>query len=90
MIYNYSLVVEKIKYIVEERERVYNEIKDIAYPSSANFLLLKKDLYGYMEENGIHIRKLPLVKDRSRLTIGTKEENDRAIEAIKKYIKEKF
>ena len=90
MIDNYSLVVEKIKYIVEERERVYNEIKDIAYPSSANFLLLKKDLYGYMEENGIHIRKLPLVKDRSRLTIGTKEENDRAIEAIKKYIKEKF
>ncbi len=90
MIDNYSLIVEKIKYIVKERERVYSEIKDIAEPSSANFLLLKKDLYNYMEENGIHIRKLPLVKDRSRLTIGTKDENDRAIEAIQRYLKEKF
>ena len=90
MIDNYDLIGEKIRYIINERERVYSEIKDIAYPSSANFLLIKKDIYDYMEENGIHIRKLPLVKDRSRLTIGTKEENDRAIEAIHEYIEKIF
>jgi histidinol-phosphate aminotransferase len=87
MIDNYGLIGENVKYILRERDRVYNEIKDMAYPSSANFLLLKKDLYGYMEEKGIHIRKLPLLKDKSRITIGTEKENDRVIDAIKEYFK---
>ncbi|WP_337860408.1 histidinol-phosphate transaminase [Ferroplasma sp.] len=87
MVDNYGLIGENIKYIVKERDRVYNEIKEMAYPSSANFLLLKKDLYAYMEERGIHIRKLPLLKDKSRITIGTEKENNRVIDAIKEYVK---
>jgi histidinol-phosphate aminotransferase len=89
MIDNYGFIEERVKYIVSERERVYNEIKEIAYPSKANFLMIKKDIYDYMEGNGIHIRKLPLVKDRSRLTIGTEEENNIAIDAIQKYLSQR-
>lgn len=88
MIENYKLVEDNIKYIVNERERVYSELKDITYKSDANFLMLKKDLFDYMAERGIHIRKLPLVKDRSRITIGTREENDRVVSAIKDYMEE--
>ncbi len=86
MIDNYSTVREHVKYIINERERFYNAVKEIAYDSKANFLFLKKDLYSYMEKHDIIIRKLPLLKDRSRITVGKKEENDIAIDAIKEYI----
>ncbi len=86
MIDNYSTVQEHVKYIINERERFYNAVKEIAYDSKANFLFLKKDLYSYMEKHDIIIRKLPLLKDRSRITVGKKEENDIAIDAIKEYI----
>ncbi|KPV47189.1 histidinol phosphate aminotransferase [Acidiplasma aeolicum] len=90
MIDNYSYVREKIKYIIDERERVYRHVKDIAYESRANFLYLRHDLYDFMEKKGIHIRKLPLVKDRSRITIGTKEENDIAINAMNEFMENKL
>ena len=87
MLENYEPVKDKINYIVSERKRVYSELKDIAYNSDTNFLMLKKDLYDYLATKGIHIRKLPLVKDRSRITIGTAEENNILISAIREYIK---
>lgn len=86
MMDNYSTVQEHVKYIINERERFYNAIKDISYDSKANFLLLKKDLYSYMEKHDIMIRKLPSMKGYSRITIGKKEENDLAINIIKEYI----
>jgi histidinol-phosphate aminotransferase len=89
MIGNYGLIKEKVEYIVRERKRVYGELKDIAYNSDANFLMLKKDLYDYLAGKGIHIRKLPLVKDRSRITIGTAEENNILVSAIRDYINDK-
>ncbi len=88
MMEHYSTVQEHVKYIINERKRFYSAIKDIAFDSRANFLLLKKDLYRYMENRDIHIRKLPLLNDRSRVTVGKKEENDVAIDAIKEYISE--
>ena len=42
MLDNYSIVQEHVKYIIDERERVYRNIKDLSYPSHANFLLLKE------------------------------------------------
>ncbi|WMT51074.1 MAG: histidinol-phosphate transaminase [Ferroplasma sp.] len=89
MMENYSLIEEKINYIVRERKRVYGELGEIAYNSDTNFLMLKKDLYDYLAGKGIHIRKLPLVKDRSRITIGTAEENNILISAVREYIKNK-
>ncbi len=88
MIDNYSYVKERIKYIIEERERMYHAIKQISDDSRANFLFLNRDIYDYMEKSNIHIRKLPQLEGHSRITVGTKEENDAAIKAIKGYIDE--
>ncbi len=86
MIDNYSTVQEHLRYIIDERERVYRHIKELAYPSRANFLLLKRDIYDYMRKNGVYIRKLPFMDNSSRLTIGKREENDIAIKLIEDYI----
>ncbi|MEM0139864.1 MAG: histidinol-phosphate transaminase [Ferroplasma sp.] len=86
MIDNYNVVEERVRYIINERERVYHAIKEISEDSRANFLFLNRDIYDYMEHKNIHIRKLPQLNGHSRITIGTQEENNIAIKAIKSYI----
>lgn len=62
------------------------------YPSDANFLLVKVDdangLYDYLINRGIVIRnrtKLSLCKDTVRVTVGTPEENEALLQALKTY-----
>ena len=90
-------IVEIIETIKIERNRLFDNLKNYkvierVFPSDANFLLIKcmdaDDLYYYLCANGIIIRnrnKIPGCENCLRITVGTSEENDLLMDAIKKY-----
>ncbi len=93
---NYTSVMKKIKDIVKERNRVYEELSRIepitVYPSEANFILFKvrdaSKLHRALFKRGILIRDMTSqVKDALRVTIGKREENDLFLTAIKSLVK---
>ncbi len=87
MLDHYDLVKQNINYIIKERERIYKEFRGYAYPSEANFLLLRLDAYEFLLEKGIVVRKLSGRLDgHIRVTIGKKEENDELIGALNEFI----
>ncbi len=87
MLNHYDVVIERVNYIIKERERIYKEFKDYAYPSEANFLLMRLDAYEFLLERGIVVRKLGGRLERHiRVTIGKKEENDELINALKEFL----
>ena len=91
---------EKIKawvdVLLEERARVMKEIEQLpccirVFPTDANFFLAKvyeaTAIYNYLVGEGIIVRNrtnVALCKDCLRITIGTKEENDALLEALRK------
>lgn len=86
-----------IKVTVEQRNFVTEALKNFdyikhVYPSDSNFILVKTinadDLYNYLSAQKIIVRnrsKEALCEGCLRITIGTKEENVKLIEALKKY-----
>jgi len=89
-------VDEKIKKLISERERlshVFTEIECIKeiFPSSSNFLLVRFEnanaIFSYLSDLDIIVRDRTRVKHGEnclRITIGTREENDQLITALKK------
>ena len=91
---------EKIKawvdVLLEERARVMKEIEQLpccirVFPTDANFFLAKvyeaTAIYNYLVGEGIIVRNrtnVALCNDCLRITIGTKEENDALLEALRK------
>ncbi len=85
----------QVKKIVSERENVINTLKPIhfvkqIFPSDANFILVKVDnaalRYNQLIEAGIVTRNRnhqPLCENCIRITIGTKEENNKLITTLK-------
>ncbi|RAJ11966.1 histidinol-phosphate transaminase [Olleya aquimaris] len=93
---NQAEVSEEITSIITEREQLMLALKTInfvstIYPSDANFVLVKVDdankRYNQLIMQGIVVRNRtnqPLCENCLRLTVGTKTENKRLIEALKK------
>jgi histidinol-phosphate aminotransferase len=87
-------VENEIARILEERSILEKKLTSISYiskiyPSDANFILVKVDnanlRYEQLLSNGIVIRnrtKQALCKNTLRLTVGTKKENKKLIEAL--------
>ena len=85
---------ENVNIILKEKERLKNELIQLAfvkkvYPSAANFFLVEvidaEELYNLLIEQKIIIRnRNKQVKNTVRITIGSIEENDRLINALKK------
>jgi histidinol-phosphate aminotransferase len=80
---NKSLLVEELELI-----RLVRNV----YPSDANFILVKVDdpkmVYEYLIENKIIVRNrsnVALCAGCLRITVGTQEENDLLLKALKKY-----
>ncbi|MBE0426562.1 MAG: histidinol-phosphate transaminase [Nitrospirae bacterium] len=82
----------RIKYIVSERERLYEDMSKIRgimpYPSEANFILFRvKDsdkAYNELLKRGILVRNMKgVVNGCLRVTVGTPEENRIFIDALK-------
>lgn len=86
-----------IKEILEQRATMASELEALAcikkvYPSDANFLLVKVDdpegLYEFLMGKGIIIRdrsSVPLCEGCLRITIGTREENQELLSALKTF-----
>lgn len=86
---NYDLYKNNINNIINERNRVYKELKKHfnVFDSNANFLYLKlnDDIYNDLLANKIYIRKMK--NDMYRISIGTKYENDELLKVVMKYAK---
>lgn len=85
-----------ISEIIAERTRLIFELSTIIivkhiYPTDANFILVKvddaKSVYKYLVNENIIVRdrsKVELCEGCIRITVGTKEENDTLLNALKK------
>ncbi len=88
-------VKKEIETILEQREKLIAKLKLISfiekvYPTDANFVLIKVDdaskRYSQLIKKGIVIRNrstLPLCNNTLRLTVGTKSENMKLLNALK-------
>ena len=86
-----DLVINEIKMIQKSRDLFLEELKDVEFiekifPTDANFILIRVDdatkRYNQLLEKGIVVRNRntqPLCNNCLRITIGTKEENDKLI-----------
>ena len=82
--------------LLEERTRVMDEFVKLpccvrVFPTDANFFLVKvyeaTQIYNYLVSEGIIVRNrtnVALCNDCLRITIGTKEENDALLDALRK------
>ena len=79
-------IMKNVEYIIRERERIYREISDFSFPSKANFILVNLDVFQFLKDNGILVRKLgdPLSR-MVRVTVGLEHENDALINALKMF-----
>ena len=83
---NFDLYKNQIDLIKTERDRLYNELLKLGfsvYPSKSNFIfLIMDDKYNdVLIKNKIYIRKFK--ENTYRITVGSKEENDKLIEVLK-------
>ncbi len=89
-------IKEWVNTLLEERTRVMEEIVKLpccvrVFPTDANFFLAKvyeaTQIYNYLVGEGIIVRNrtnVALCNDCLRITIGTKEENDALLDALRK------
>ena len=89
-------IKEWVNTLLEERTRVMEEIVKLSccvrvFPTDANFFLAKvyeaTQIYNYLVGEGIIVRNrtnVALCNDCLRITIGTKEENDALLDALRK------
>lgn len=83
----YEIIQERVEFIIEERNRMYERFEKYSYPTEANFLLIDLDAHDFLRERGIGVRKFSgRLADKIRVTVGTKEENDRLIESLEEFM----
>jgi histidinol-phosphate aminotransferase len=98
---DFTLYKNNIKTILNERDYLINELKSISavekiYPTDANFILFRisraQEIYKTMADRGVVCRYRgmePNCDECLRVTVGTKEENKKFIELLKKVATEK-
>ena len=89
-----NAVIQEVLDILSQREALYKVLSQVdfvenIYPSDANFILAKVDdatkRYDQLLKMGIVVRNRttqPLCKNTLRFTVGTKEENEKLINAL--------
>lgn len=94
---NKDLVDKHVKMIIDEREALVDNLKDLRgiekiFPSDANFLLIRchnhKSLYNFLIQKRIIVRdrsKMSGCKNCLRFTIGLPEENSKLLALIKEF-----
>lgn len=91
---------EKCEQIIKTREATKAELKKLGFfvtDSAANFLFAKKEgvsgayIYNKLREKGILVRHFdtPEIADFNRITVGTKEQMDALLKAVKTIDKER-
>lgn len=86
-----------VKLILEERPKLMDSVAELriceeVFPTDANFFLVRMKnataIYEYLIDNGIIVRnrsKVALCNDCLRITIGTPQENNALLAALRKY-----
>jgi histidinol-phosphate aminotransferase len=97
MLRKYGEIEQWIKVLKEEREYLIRDFAalpfvETIFPSDANFFLARVTdagkIYRYLTDAGIIVRNrhsIALCDNCLRVTVGTKEENGKLIEALRKY-----
>jgi histidinol-phosphate aminotransferase len=90
---NYTIIEERLKLILSEKERLERAFRDIGlvkkiYPSEANFFFLQvtdaSKVYAQLIDQKVITRNRDkLVKNCIRVTVGTPEENNDLLKALK-------
>lgn len=93
----YADFTQKCRSIKSERARLLTELRSLGlfrevYDSEANFILVISDscreVYRYLVEQEIVVRLRdipPVISGGIRITVGTREENDQLLEALRHY-----
>ncbi len=87
-------VEDKVRYIIQERERLFHELGKLPgvrpYPSQANFILFRvpdaRKVFEDLLEQGILIREVshyPLLANCLRVTVGLEDENDAFLKVMR-------
>lgn len=97
MLHKYYEIERWVKRLKEEREDLEKRFSELSltvevFPSDANFFLVRVTdavkIYNYLVEEGIIVRNrnsISLCGNCLRVTVGTRMENDKLIEALKSY-----
>ena len=92
---HHEVLQQQAKQITRDREELYRQLSGIAavrvYPSEANFLLFRvakaTAVFEGLKQRGILVKNLngghPMLSDCMRVTVGTPEENERFVAALK-------
>ena len=96
---HFDPVQKQINSILEERHRLIGALEKIdsitIFPSDSNFFLLRTEqsvekMFEYLMDHGILVRNLsshPKLKNCLRVTVGTKDENDRFLAKMADFVK---
>ena len=86
---NIHLYNDDIRAIIVERDRLYNELKRSfnVYPSKSNFIYLElnEEIYNALLNEKIYIKAFK--NNKYRISVGTKEENDKLLKVVMNYEK---
>jgi len=92
---HHDLLLAQAESIKQERGRLLNALQAMsgvqAYPSEANFILFRvagaTAVFAGLKQRGVLIKNLdgghPALRDCLRVTVGTPEENERFVTALK-------
>ncbi len=95
LLMHHELLLQQAERIKRDRAKLYQQLSQIAaiqvYPSDANFLLFRAAgadaVFDGLKQRGVLIKNLngahPMLKGCLRVTIGTPDENERFIAALK-------
>ncbi len=98
LIENRDKVEKWVKLLIAEREKMKKLLSDFPFivkifPSDANFILVKmhdaRGIYEFLKEKGVIVRdrsKVHLCEDSLRITIGSSDENEQFLNALKELI----
>lgn len=87
-----SLLTRSLRRVTEERDRLFLELSAMdgvtPYPSEANFILFRvksaETAYKALLKKGVLVRTIhPVVPECLRVTVGTEEENDQFLHALR-------
>jgi histidinol-phosphate aminotransferase len=96
---HFDLLKPQIELLIQERERVYQELQRIVrvkpYPSHANFIAFRTDaapaeVFNALYSDDVLVRdvsRYPMLEKFLRVSIGSPQENDQFLAALRKFVR---
>ncbi len=90
---HHAVLLEQAEHIKQDRKLLYQQLSSLVevYPSEANFLLFRvahaSEVFAALKQHGVLIKNLngghPMLTDCLRVTVGTPDENEQFIAALR-------